>query len=76
VISPRESHRRTTGGVTLQTAAAWRIEVTSSCRLTTRTVAAADSHTGHRLGTSGENVVPSVSDLTKLRNGLDKIEVS
>ena len=29
-ISPRESHRRTTGGVTLHAAAAWRIEVTSA----------------------------------------------
>jgi hypothetical protein len=28
VISPRESHRRMTGGVTLHTAAAWRTEVT------------------------------------------------
>jgi hypothetical protein len=27
-ISPSESHRRTTGGDTLQTAAAWRTEVT------------------------------------------------
>jgi hypothetical protein len=29
VISPRESQRRTTGGVTLHTEAAWRTEVTS-----------------------------------------------
>jgi hypothetical protein len=38
--SPRESHRRTTGGVTLHMAAAWRIEVTSCGPLTTRTLAA------------------------------------
>ena len=31
-ISPRERQRRTTGGVTLQAAAAWRTEVTCSGR--------------------------------------------
>jgi hypothetical protein len=36
---PRESHRRTTGGVTLHMAAAGRIEMTTSCRFTRRTLA-------------------------------------
>jgi hypothetical protein len=39
-MSPSESQRRTTGGVTLHMAAAWRIEVTSCGPLTTRTLAA------------------------------------
>jgi hypothetical protein len=38
-ISPRESHRRTTGGVILHAAAAWRIEVTRSASLLTRILA-------------------------------------
>jgi hypothetical protein len=38
VINPRDSHRRTTGGVTLHTAAAWRIEVTRSASVITRTL--------------------------------------
>ena len=38
-ISPRESQRRTTGGVTLHTAAAWRTEVIAPERLTIRTLA-------------------------------------
>ena len=46
--SPRDSQRRTTGGVTLHTAAAWRTEVTSSGRLTTRTLAAVTSSPSHR----------------------------
>jgi hypothetical protein len=36
-ISPREGHRRTIGGVTLNTAAAWRTEVTRSASLITGT---------------------------------------
>jgi hypothetical protein len=36
---PKGSHRRTTGGDTLQTAAALRMDVTSPERLTTRTLA-------------------------------------
>jgi hypothetical protein len=40
VINPRKSHRRTTGGVTLQTAATWRTDVTSGGRRTRRTLAA------------------------------------
>jgi hypothetical protein len=46
-IRPRESHRRTTGGVTLHIAAAWRTEVTISCRFTTRTLAAHRSPLRH-----------------------------
>ena len=45
-MSPRDIQRRTTGGVTLHTAAVWRIEVISSGRLITRTLAGVERGDG------------------------------
>ena len=78
--SPRESQRRTTGGEALHTAAAWRTEVTSSCRLTTRTVASPHRSTridlGYALGAArrGEELFAAGTFNARLAVDLEELD--